>query len=74
VGKKALKREDTRELSKQLKGKPPKEKRYVFQYAPPAKDENYFRLKIEFQKERISRHELIKILEEIIEKLRFSQI
>lgn len=62
-----LKREDTRELSKKLKGKIRKARYFIYNYAPPK--ENY-KIKIEFKKPQVTKDEIIKILEEIIKKLK----
>ena len=63
-----LTREDTRELSKLLKGKTKKPKFYVYNYVPERSDR--YRLRLEFKKQTMSRQEIIEILQEIIEKLR----
>lgn len=66
-----LKREDTRELSKQLKGKIKKTKPFVFRFH--SKEKNFL-LKIEFKKEHVSKNELIEILEHIVSKLKAGEI
>ena len=64
-----LGREDTRHLAKKISGKQTKkQKRYVYNYKPEGRDD--FRMKLEFKKEKISKNEIIAILEEIISKLR----
>ena len=64
-----LKRDDTRELSKKIKGtEKEKIKRYVYNYRP--KDKKAWRLRIEIRKQSVEKGELIEILEEVIEKLR----
>ena len=63
-----LTREDTRDLSKDLKGKQRKQKYFVYNYKPEKKD--YYRLKIEFKQENVSKEEIIEILEEILKKLK----
>ena len=64
-----LKREDTRELSKRIIGKKIKKaKRYVYNYIPENKD---YKLKIEFKEEDVNKEKIIRVLEEIIKKLRF---
>ena len=63
-----LTREDTRELSKLLKGKTKKPRFYVYNYVPEGSDR--YRLRLEFKKQTMSRQEIIEILQEIIEKLR----
>lgn len=66
-----LKREDTRELGKKIKGKTKKAGPFVFKFYP--KDRKFF-LKIEFKKEHVSKEELINILEEILNKLKCGEI
>ena len=64
-----LRREDTRKLAKEISGKKPvRVKRYVYNYRPDGKDD--YRLRMEFRKEKITKSEIIEILEEIIEKLK----
>ncbi len=68
-----LRREDTRDLTKALKGKDgdteaKKAKHYVFNYRP--KEDKSFQIKIEFKKETVSRTEIIRILEELLMKLK----
>jgi ParB family chromosome partitioning protein len=63
-----LTREDTRDLSKLLKGKLKKPKFYVYNYVPEGSDR--YRLHLEFKKQTMSRQEIIEILQEIIEKLK----
>ena len=63
-----LRREDTRELSKQLKGKGKSSKPYVFTYSPQANDQ--YHLRLEFKKHTVSRDEIIHVLEEIISRLK----
>jgi ParB family transcriptional regulator, chromosome partitioning protein len=63
-----LRREDTRELSKQLKGKSKSGKPFVFSYSPQANDQ--FHLRLEFKKHSVSRDEIIHVLEEIISRLK----
>ena len=66
-----LKRIDTRELSKKIKGKKTTRPQYfVYNYAP--KDSKY-RLKMEFKKENVTKEEIIDILEKIINKLKYGQ-
>jgi len=68
-----LKREDTRELSKKIKGKIKKIKRFVYNYSQKH-DDDYYNLRIEFKKESVSKDEIIRILEEIIKKLKSQKI
>jgi len=63
-----LTREDTRDLSKMLKGKLKKPKFYVYNYVPEGSDR--YKLRLEFKKQTMSRQEIIEILQEIIEKLK----
>ena len=64
-----LTRMDTRELSKAIKGKKPiKVKKYVYNYTP--REKKTYKLRIEFKKPSVSKEELIKILEEVINHLR----
>jgi ParB family chromosome partitioning protein len=64
-----LKREDTRDLTKKIKGKPEgKFKRYVYNYQPEGDD--YCRLRIEFRKETVKKSEIIRLLEDLLKKLR----
>lgn len=69
ISERNLRREDTRDLSKKIKGKTEsKIKRYVYNYKPE-RDE-YCRLRIEFRKQIVNKKEIIAILEELIEKLK----
>ncbi len=66
-----MKREDTRDLTKFFKGKekPAKKVRhYVFNYSP--KEDKTYNLRIEFKKETVSRLEIIKVLEDLLSKLK----
>ncbi len=65
-----LTREDTRDLSKLLKGKTKRHKAYVYNFIPEGTDK--YRLRLEFKKQTVSRQEIIDILEEILESLRRS--
>jgi len=71
IAARRLTREDTRDLSKMLKGKTKKQKCYVYNFAPEGTDN--FRLRLEFKKQTVSKQEIIQILEEIIEKLKAPQ-
>ena len=64
-----LKRTDTRELSKKIKGKIKRLKNFIYNYSP--KDSSY-RLRIEFKKQNVSKEEIIDLLEKIINKLKIS--
>jgi ParB family chromosome partitioning protein len=69
ISERDLRREDTRDLSKKIKGKSEdKIKRYVYNYQPEG--DEYCRLRIEFRKQTVNRREIIAILEELIEKLK----
>jgi len=67
-----LSRSDTRDLTKLFKEKEEaqkkKEKYFVYNYIP--EEHKNFRLRIEFKKQMVTRQEIIRILEEIIETLR----
>ncbi|MGB9892769.1 MAG: ParB/RepB/Spo0J family partition protein [Candidatus Saccharicenans sp.] len=65
-----LTRTDTRDLTKLLKDKEEKEKpkSFVFNYVP--KDNKTYKLRIEFKKQVVTRQELIKILEEVLNYLK----
>jgi ParB family chromosome partitioning protein len=67
VKQRELKREDTRDLSKQLKGQTHKVEKYVYNYQ---KKDQSCRVKIEFRKTKVTKEEIIKILEEMIKKLK----
>jgi len=62
-----LSREDTRELSKKLKGKIKRIQHFIYNYNPT---EDFYRLRIEFRKQNVTKDEIIKILEEVIKKLK----
>ncbi|MBS3818038.1 ParB/RepB/Spo0J family partition protein [bacterium] len=64
-----LKREDTRDLSRKIKDKAKnKEKKYVYNYKP--KDSDDYRLKIEFKDKDVKKEDIIKILEDVLNKLK----
>lgn len=63
-----LKREDTRELSKKIKGKEGKIKRFVYNYR--GKGPSFYKLRIEFKKQEVKKDDIIRILEEILTKLK----
>lgn len=65
-----LKREDTRELAKLIKGRKKKEKPFVYKYYE--KDKNC-KIRIEMKKAVVSNEELIEILEEVIKKLKLKE-
>lgn len=66
-----LRREDTRELSKDLKGSKKRHKYFIYNYKPKQKDA--FRLRIEFRKEDVTKDEIIEILKEVIRKLKSNE-
>lgn len=68
IKKRELKREDTRDLSKLIKGKEKKIDRYVYKYEEKDKS---FKLKIEFKQQKVTKDEIVQILEKLIKKLRF---
>lgn len=69
VRERDLRRDDTRRLSKEIKGEKREEiKKYIYNYEPEGKKE--FKVRIEFKKERVRREEIIRILEIMLEKLR----
>ncbi len=63
-----LKREDTRELSKKMKGTENRVKRFVYNYR--GKEPNYYTLRIEFKRQEVKKDDIIRILEEILNKLK----
>ena len=63
-----LGREDTRELSKKIKGKHTKIKRFIYNYKGQTPEK--FKLRLEFKKQEVTKTEIIKILEEVIRKLK----
>jgi len=67
ISHRRLRREDTRELSKQIKGKQKKGKPFVFNFAPQT---NYYHLRLEFKKQSVTKDEIIRALEEAIAKLK----
>jgi ParB family chromosome partitioning protein len=67
-----LTREDTRELSKDLKGSAAKRPKYfVYNFKPQESDK--YRLRIEFKQEDVSKEEIIEILENIINTLKIEK-
>lgn len=67
IKKRELKREDTRDLSKIIKGKQKKIDKYVYKYEEKDKS---FKLKIEFKQQRVTKDEIVQILEKLIKKLK----
>jgi ParB family chromosome partitioning protein len=71
IAERGLKREDTRDFTKHLKGKDgetKKPKSYIFNYSP--KEDKSYSVKIEFKKESVSRAEIIRVLEDLLNKLK----
>ncbi len=71
IKERGLKREDTRDLTKLFKGKESpikKIRHYVFNYSP--KEDKTYNLRIEFKKETVSRLEIIRVLEDLLSKLK----
>jgi ParB family chromosome partitioning protein len=71
ISQHGLRREDTRELSKKLKGKAKRSRPFVFSYAPPSND--HYHLRLEFKKHDVNNDEIIRVLEEIISRLKSSK-
>ena len=67
IKKRELKREDTRDLSKMIKGKEKKIDKYVYKYEEKDKS---FKLKIEFKQQSVTKDEIVQILEKLIKKLK----
>ena len=72
IKRRELTREDTRDLSKDLKGIQRKHKYFVYNFKPKEKDS--YRLRIEFKQETVSKEEIIDILKEVIKKLKSQDI
>ncbi len=68
ISQRGLRREDTRELSKKLKGKQRHTRPFIFSYSPAAND--YYHLRLEFKKHSVDNTEIIQVLEEIITRLK----
>lgn len=71
IRERGLRREDTRDLSKKIKGKTTKRKPYVFYFRP---SDRKFNLRLEFAKEKVDKQEIIQVLEELLEKLKSGQL
>lgn len=67
IHERELRREDTRDLSKQIKSKEKRASHFVYSYKPVSGES--YRLRIEFRKAEVKREEIITILEEVIKKL-----
>ncbi len=64
-----LRREDTRDLSKKIKGKEQsRNKRYVYNYKP--KNDETCRIRIEFKRKDVKKEEIVELLETLLKKLR----
>lgn len=63
-----LKREDTRELSKKIKGIERKKRAFVYNYK--GKSPEPYKIKIEFKNPNVKKEDIISILQEIIKKLK----
>jgi len=63
-----LRREDTRDLSKVLKGSEKRPRHFVYSYKPIGRES--YRLRIEFKKTNVKKEEIIEILEEILQNLK----
>jgi len=71
IKERGLKREDTRDLTKFFKGKETEKKKpkyYVFNYSP--KDDRSYSIRIEFKKETVSRQEIVRVIEDLLAKLK----
>lgn len=68
ISQRGLRREDTRELSKKLKGKLKIVKPFIFSYSPHPNE--LYNLRLEFKKHTVTKEEIIHVLEEIIVKLK----
>jgi ParB family chromosome partitioning protein len=62
-----LKREDTRDLSKRMMGKAKRARMFVYNYRPKGAD---YRMRLEFKHQEITKEDIIRILEEIINNLK----
>jgi len=67
IKNRGLKREETRELSKKIKGKIIKIKHFIYNYSP--KDSS-FKIRIDFRKQSVNKYEIIEILENLLKKLK----
>jgi ParB family chromosome partitioning protein len=73
IKERGLKREDTRDLTRLLKGKERaaavgRPKHYVFHYSP--REDKSYRVRIDFKKETVGRSEIIRVLEDLLAKLK----
>ncbi len=67
ITERRLTREDTRDLSKLLKGTAKKTKYYAYNYVPA--DTDRYRLRLEFKKQTITKAEIVEILQDIIRRI-----
>lgn len=67
ITKRDLRREDTRDLSKKMIGRSKKIRHFVYNYSPK---EEFYHLRIEFKKHSVTKEEIIKILQNLIDKLK----
>ena len=67
VKQRDLRREDTRDLSRQIKGKIKKAEKFIYNYQ---KKDKSCKVKIEFKKQKVTKEEIISLLEEMINKLK----
>ncbi len=67
VKQRELKREDTRDLSRQIKGKAKTPEKYIYNYQ---KKDKSCKVKIEFRKSKVTKEEIISLLQEMIKKLK----
>ena len=71
IRERGLRREDTRDLTKAMKGRDPeaaKTKHYVFHYRP--KEDKTYQIRIDFKKETVGKDEIIRVLEDLLNKLK----
>lgn len=67
-----LRREDTRDLSKKIKGKDKsRAKRFVYNFKPEADDS--CRIRIEFKRQDVKKEEIVALLENLLKKLKAEQ-
>lgn len=62
-----LRREDTRDLSKHIKGTEKRPRHFIYSYKPMGGES--YKLRIEFKKVEVKKEEIIKILEEVLNNL-----
>lgn len=69
IQKRDLKREDTRELSKKIKGTVKRPVKYIYNLKSSG---NFCRIKMVFNKDKVDKNEIIRVLEEILSNLKKS--